>query len=240
MSSRKILQLFAAAVFGVLHFGFIWTYFSIEQITWFTPLFILIAFYLADFLSGIVHFVLDYRYTKPDSGLRDLYFYEGNKGAQEYVTLRSKVMKNVSALDEVVFDFKVHHISPGTLARRSFLTVCLPIVYFGSLPMICVLFALSTMEWISGNLILMGWCFISALSLAQYAHSCAHKRQVPLIPKLLQKLRLFISKEKHDSHHTDLGQDFCLLNGWANPLVNVIFKYAKKHSWYKEEGLIPQ
>jgi hypothetical protein len=55
----------------------------------------------------------------------------------------------------------------------------------------------------------------------------------------LQRAGIFISRTKHDKHHQDLGVDFCILSGIANPLVNRIFNFCRRRGWVHEDGLIP-
>ena len=83
------------------------------------------------------------------------------------------------------------------------------------------------------------WAFIGALTVSQYAHSCAHKRELPKHAYWLQKAGLFLTAEQHNSHHSDLGHDFCMLNGWANPLVNFVFNQCRKRGMYDSEHLTP-
>jgi ABC-type amino acid transport system permease subunit len=199
----------------------------------------LMAIYCADTLSGITHFFLDYRRTTPNSGLKELYFYQGNKGSQDYLQKRQIAMKKISPLETIVFDFKVHHLSPGALGRRSFLRVILPAMYFITLPSTSLLLLLHALGWIDGLVSFFLWVVIGALTLAQYAHSCAHRKQIPIVARYLQTLGVFMTKEQHNSHHLDLGVDFCILNGWANPIVNRIFRFCRQRGWIFEEGLEP-
>ncbi|MDO6682385.1 MULTISPECIES: fatty acid desaturase CarF family protein [unclassified Oceanobacter] len=209
-----------------------------EITLWAVPV-IFLAIYLADLLSGVAHFILDYRRTTPNSGLKELYFYQGSKGSEEYLKQRTAVMKKISPLETIVFDFKVHHLSPGALGRRSFLRLIMPAMYFVTLPATVSLLLLHTLDWIGSLTALFGWTLIGALMLTQYAHSCAHRPKLSLLVRVLQKTRLFMTKEQHQSHHLDLGVDFCILNGWANPVVNRIFRFCRKHGWVFEDGLEP-
>jgi hypothetical protein len=58
----------------------------------------------------------------------------------------------------------------------------------------------------------------------KYAHSDRHDRPRPLLVRLLQKTGLFISGDRHAIHHEDLLCSYAILNGWTNPVFDVIAK----------------
>ena len=198
-----------------------------------------LAVYTADAISGISHFYLDYRRTTPDVGLRELYFFKGNKGSGKYLAMRDAAMQKISPLEKVVFDFKTHHLSPGALARRSFMRLAAPMVMFIGLPLALIAGGLFALDMISPVMLVFLCMFNLMLSLAQYAHALAHRREIPDWVIVLQKLHIFISKEAHNVHHLDLGMDFCILSGVANPLVNRIFNFCRRRGWIYEDGLTP-
>ena len=239
LSFRKKLQYASAWGFLAIYlFQLVLISYSTEFAWWHIAL-IPVAFYLADAVSGIAHFILDYTPTPKDVGLKELFFWQGSKGTAEYTEQRNLAMKRINALDEVIFDFKIHHISPGTLARRSFLQVALPIIYFASLPLSVAFISLYFLGLMNTAVFMFLWAFIGALTVSQYAHSCAHKRELPKHAFILQKAKLFLTAEQHDSHHSDLGHDFCMLNGWANPLVNTLFNLCRKRGWFDDKHLTP-
>ena len=65
----------------------------------------------------------------------------------------------------------------------------------------------------------------STLLLASYcgqaAHQAAHKlpKNNPPFVKFLQSVGIFAPNETHRGHHKTHDQDFCILCGWANPLL---------------------
>lgn len=239
VTGNRMAHYSAAVFFLILYLAQLVLIFQSGPLTaWSLPL-VALAIYCADVLSGMAHFYLDYRRTTPQSGLRELYYYEGNKGSDDYVQKRKAVMTNISPLEQIVFDFKVHHLSPGALARRSFLRLALPAMYFIGIPVVAIMLVLSSASWLNPYTGLFLWVVTGALILAQYAHSCAHKRQVPVIPLLLQKTSLFMTAEQHRSHHADLGVDFCILNGWGNSVVNRLFRLCRRRGWVFEDGLTP-
>lgn len=208
------------------------------ELIWLLPI-LLAGHYFADLLSGVSHFVLDYTRTRPGIGLRELYFYKGDKGSEDYISKRKKVMTKVSPLEKVAFDFKTHHLSPGALARRSLLRLVLPGMYPVAYPigLIALMILLSGWGFPEVALFILTTGF--GLTICQYSHSCAHQQHPKPIPRFLQKVRLFMSAKQHNTHHMDLGVDFCILSGWANPVVNRIFNFCRRRRWIFEEGLEP-
>lgn len=197
------------------------------------------ALYCADAISGISHFYLDYRRTTPDVGLRELYFYKGNKGCADYLKKRDAAMEKISSLEKVVFDFKTHHLSPGALARRKFMRLAAPMILFIGFPLALLSSLLFFLGWIGSVALIFICMFNLMLSLAQYAHSCAHRKKVSPFVAFLQKTRVFITADIHNVHHLNLGTDFCILSGIANPLVNRIFNFCRRKGWIFEDGLTP-
>lgn len=227
-----------------------WSYFMIQAALgvmflvsmssqWWGLLLLPIALYLADALSGLAHLFLDYRYTTPGVGLKELYFYKGDKGSDDYLAKRALAMAKISALEKVVFDFKTHHLSPGALARRSFLRLAAPMVAFIGFPVALLCALLFTFDLANPTVLLLVALISLLLSVAQYAHSCSHRKENGALVTFLQNTGIFISREKHDTHHQDLGVDFCILSGIANPLVNRIFNFFRRRGWVHEDGLTP-
>lgn len=227
-----------------------WSYFLLQgsilavslrgmEIPWLALLLAPVALYVADALSGMAHFFLDYRYTTPNSGLKELYFYKGDKGSADYLGKRAAAMARISPLEKVVFDFKTHHLSPGALARRSFLRLAAPLILFAGFPVALGSALLFWQGYINAASLLFIALVNLLLSIAQYAHACAHRRENHKPVVWLQKAGIFISKDRHDTHHMDLGIDFCILSGIANPLINRIFSFCRRRGWIHEDGLTP-
>lgn len=225
-------------LFFLLNFALV-SYALYSGAAWWALALFPLSVYTADALSGISHFYLDYRRTTPNVGLRELYFFKGNKGSPKYLKMREEAMEKISPLEKVVFDFKTHHLSPGALARRSFMRLAAPMVMFIGFPLALVSGGLFALGIIGPALLVFICMFNLMLSLAQYAHALAHRREIPGWVQVLQKLHIFITKEAHNIHHQDLGMDFCILSGIANPLVNRIFNFCRRRGWIFEDGLTP-
>ncbi|MCJ8311906.1 MAG: carotenoid synthesis regulator CarF [Saccharospirillaceae bacterium] len=236
ITARQLTQYFLSVSF-ILIFVYLLVDYSVWNI-WSIPIFFL-ALYVADVFTGFVHIYFDYRPCVSGVGLRELFFYKGSKGSDEYIKMRRKTMTKISAFQELTFDFKIHHPSPDTLGRRGFVKLTVGGIVFGGLPASLLLLLLAQLNLLNQYFILFSLIFIAAMVISQYTHSCAHKKKIPYIPNILQKIRFFVSPERHDVHHQTLNRDFCILNGWSNPLVNMIFDYCEKKSWVDMSGLEP-
>ena len=198
---------------------------------------VLFALYFVDAGSGVVHFVIDYTPNVRNVGLKELFEYKGKKGSQEYIAMRDTAMRKINGFQELIFDFKVHHLSPRTLGRRSLLRMTLPIVVFGTFPSTLVILVLGESTLLHADVSLFCLVVLAAGTIAQYAHACTHKREVPPVIKALQACHLLLTEREHQGHHVDPQRDFCLLNGWANPLINRVFQVVLARGYLRTEGL---
>jgi hypothetical protein len=112
------------------------------QISWWSPVVVFAALYLADVLSGIAHFIVDYTPNVAGVGLKELYHYQGSRASEDYLRRRQEALKQINGFQEIVFDFKVHHRTPAALGRRSFLVMTVPVIVYGALPITVGLVAL--------------------------------------------------------------------------------------------------
>jgi hypothetical protein len=136
-------------------------------------------------------------------------------------------------------DFVGHHNSPMSILevsqfeyiRQSSITL-VPLSYL----------LYNTMCSVSKSRLLCQIVFIYAWRLLQITHRCAHltqslsdrdKRQ-PMyrLMMFLQRYHIILNPSEHHIHHASPKYDvnFCLLNGWANPLFNTIMSVPWIHS----------
>ncbi len=198
-----------------------------------------IATYLADFISGLLHFIVDYTPCKKGVGLDKLFYYKGKKSSPEYLQLRSRVMKKAGILQHPVFFFKHHHLtSPKQVATRPAYTTFLP-----TLPATIFFFFLSALislnnapAYISLTLFLTG----AVIFWAQYIHSIAHGRHPnSKFINILHRYKIIMSPKYHAIHHQDPERHFCFINGWADPLVNRLVKIALARGLFSKDALLP-
>src|SRR5690606_27149331 len=97
--------------------------------------------------------------------------------------------------------------------------------------------ALGELGWMPPDLSLFLVVIVGCGTVSQYAHSCTHKRRIPWPARALQACGLFLSPRKHHVHHENPDRQFCLLNGWANPLVDRIFAVVLRRGLLQPDGL---
>lgn len=238
LQTKAVLHGAIAIVAGlILAFIMVW---SASQLSlWLLLLLSPIAWFLADALTGLAHIYLDYVSTTPNSGLRELYTYKGDKGSAEYLRQRASVMRHIGPIEQQAFGFKTHHLSPGAIGRRSFMRLVLPILYAVVLPALLLMAAFAALDVLPPAAAWIVALTTTGVGLSQYFHSCSHRKQPPALMANLQRLRLIITPVEHHRHHMTFKQDFCIVSGWANPLVNAIFRWLWKRGWVNEAGLTP-
>ncbi|WP_410209379.1 fatty acid desaturase CarF family protein [Aquirhabdus sp.] len=198
----------------------------------------LIAWYLADALSGVIHMYMDYRPCTENVGLGQLFFYEGSRESEEYLSMRRAAMARISFFERVVFDFKNHHPRPLALGRRSFIYQTTSIMVFVFplsvlLNIVCSLWTLPSWLLVGLDILLLG------MILTQYFHGTLHRDDNPWIIHAMRKTTLLMTPTMHDIHHATLDRDFATINGWSNPAVNIIFNYFKQQGKMDRSGLEP-
>lgn len=200
----------------------------------------LVAWYIADFLSGLTHMYMDYRPCTPGIGLDRMFHFAGSRESHEYLALRDQVLPRISPFERLVYDFKNHHPRPNALGRRPFLVQIGSTILFVSLPVsialnvICLTVALP--GWLIAGIVVL----VLGGTLAQYFHGTLHRADNPWIVEAMRRARLLMTPEAHAIHHATLRRDFATNNGWSNPLVNLLFRLAMKQKWLDEAGLEPR
>ncbi len=197
------------------------------------------GWYLADFASGVIHMVMDYKVCTPGVGLDRLYFYEGSRESPDYLALRDQVWTRVGPFEKLVYDFKNHHPRPDALGRRPMLVQIGSTILFATLPASLLLnlaaLALPLRGWIIAGLVV----FIVGATFAQYFHGTLHRDDNPPLVIWMRRLGLLMTPNAHAIHHATLDRDFATNTGWSNPLVNRLFNLAIARRWLKPEGLEP-
>ena len=200
----------------------------------------LVAWYLADLMSGVTHMVMDYKPCRSGVGLADLYHYDGSRESAEYLALRDRVWRSIGPFEKLVYDFKNHHPRPEALGRRPMLVQIGSTILFAALPASLALNAAALV------LPLPGWldfgCIILIIGgiFAQYFHGTLHREDNPPPVLMMRKVGLLMTPQAHQLHHDTLMRDFATNNGWSNPLINRLFSLAIRRRWLTESGLTPQ
>ena len=200
----------------------------------------LVAWYIADAISGLTHMYMDYRPCTAGIGLDRLYFYDGSRESAEYLSLRDSVWRKIGPLEKLVYDFKNHHPRPEALGRRSMLVQIGSTIIFAALPASLALNAAAWLLELPGWLTFGGIVLIVGGTFAQYFHGTLHREDNPTIVRWMRVMGLLMTPQAHQLHHDTLRRDFATNNGWSNPLINRIFDLAIRRRWLTEAGLTPQ
>ena len=197
------------------------------------------SYILADFVNGLVHMYMDYKPCKPGTGLKDLYFWEGPRDSAEFHARQAQVYARISGFERIVYDFKKHHPFPDLLGRHSFLHLMKGPTFLLALPLSLVLnvvfLALQPPAWLLVGTVV----FLLGSSMTQALHGALHRDDVGLALCLMRRTGLVMSRRAHQLHHDTLTQDFAVINGWANPLVNLCVHTLLHTGIIRSDGLEP-
>jgi hypothetical protein len=199
----------------------------------------LVGWYLADLASGLVHMYMDYRPCQPGTGLHDLYFWEGPRDSEAFNALQARVYARISFFERVVYDFKKHHPFPDLLGRHSFwhltkgpvFVVVLPV----SLALSVVFLAAHPPAWLLVGTVVL----LLGAGMTQAFHGALHRDDVGPVIETMRWLGLAMSRRAHKLHHDTLTQDFAVINGWSNPVVNLCASTLLRAGVLHSDGLEP-
>jgi hypothetical protein len=160
---------------------------------WLIPVVVIVAYALADLLSGVVHFLAD-NFGSPETPLFGKAF---------------------------VMPFRDHHVDPKGILQHPFMIangnnclVSLP-------PLLAVLFLVPVEETFGGYLFgLFSLALCLAVFLTNQFHKWAHMDDPPRAVAWLQSRGLILSREHHDVHHASpFDTYYCITAGWWNPML---------------------
>ena len=199
----------------------------------------LIAWFLADLLSGVVHMIMDYRPCPPGVGLRTLYFWEGSRDTAEFLALQTEVYGRISRFERLVYDFKKHHPFPDLLGRHGVWHLMKAPVMFVALPFSLAL-NLACLAWRIPPWLMVGLVvLLVGGALAQYFHGALHKTRPPWPVVALRRVCLLMTPEAHAYHHAALNEDFSTVYGWSTPLLNILVRALLRRGVLDVAGLEP-
>lgn len=197
----------------------LWTFFCIRQLNKYIPrkniskkkliASILFGLYFADLFTGLLHIFFD-----------------------------NKKCTNVkNPLHLIAFAFQdFHHKDP-----RYFIRGKKPLAPSGQMQIILflgipVMFGLTKMFHHHNYLMIFNITFCLVASWSQIIHGCSHVRyaeenginetgiyRLPKIVKKLQDFKFLLNHRQHSRHHQYGTNDFAIVNGWSNPLLNYLY-----------------
>ena len=153
---------------------------------------------LADFLSGIAHWLAD-RYSTPELPFLGAHF---------------------------ILPFRLHHLHPKDITTHDFIELNGNSCITASLFIIPTLFLppihSSIPHFFLASTLLT---LFFAIALTNQFHKYAHSESVPASIRLLQKLHLIIPRAHHNIHHkAPYETHYCITTGWLNmPLQKIQF-----------------
>jgi plasmanylethanolamine desaturase len=181
--------------------------------SWWLPFVVLAAMGLADFVSGVVHWVADtwWSETMPILGQRFLR------------------------------PFRVHHVNPDDFLRRDFID-CNGDVAMLTLPLLLSAFFIPLSGELSRLAAVAVVAFSAAALPTNQVHQWAHMRPPPRLICGLQRCGLLLSVRQHQRHHTTpYVMNYCIATGWCNrPLTAINFFSALEWAVSRCTGLQPR
>jgi len=185
-----------------------------------------VAITITDFFTGVFHIYFDHRRCDLNDGM-----------------------------DMVGYSFRYdHHAIPLNFAKFSayFPSGAAEIVGRVTVPISLLIHGA---VWLHGGLeadgtaelkYLMACAFIVSGSLCQTTHALAHtpRHKLPTAVRLLQQSGIILPPKVHQNHHRGAhDKNFCIFNGWGNPLLNLaspaIFDFMRSAPNHFDAACVP-
>lgn len=187
-----------------------------------------LTIFVADLSSGVIHMILDYFPLPRDKGLAELYRLRLSGVTPEFRRLSAQVLPKLSFFQVHAFRAKIHHSFVHSMRNKTYVKTCIDGVAFAAVPLAisAILYAMGNREYIIQTPLILGAVLLIN---AQFLHAYAH-----LTPKfgarmlrfmlVLQRFGITNSARGHVLHHKKVDQKFCMITGWANILVDPLFR----------------
>ena len=164
-----------------------------------------LGLYLCDLWGGVAHMVLD------------------------HIEVPMRHASERSALQMAAWGFQYHHAVPRNWNDQD-------MWYYG----VCRSGVALYMPWALAHLLLLQrlapvvsavWFVAEHFAVwTQVTHAASHgKWPKSRVWRLLHRSGLCISPAQHMQHHTHFDRDWCIFNGWANPLLNAVYSHFIEH-----------
>lgn len=229
---RALLWTFLASLAGNLAF-------ALADPHWLAVPAMLLAWYLADLLSGLIHMYMDYRALRPGMGLDAIFFYAGSRESPEYEALKRERMARLNPFEQIAYDFKNHHPRPEALGRRSLWRLIGSTVIAAALP-VSLLGNAAALLWPVPGWAMAGlFAFLVGGGFAQYFHGTLHREANPWFIAAMRRAGLLMTPAAHQLHHDTLQRDFATNSGWSNPVVNRLFNALRARGHLPDANLEP-
>ena len=134
----------------------------------------------------------------------------------------SDLFKGAKSRDKYLWNFHSHHDATYPSADSN-LELVRQIVVPSSGPCL-FLVVLALFGWLPAWLCVIFFTGFALGPFTQFTHFLAHARGRGLVrSRVLMKLqdwRIILTHESHQQHHIHFDRNFCILNGWGNPVVD--------------------
>ncbi|QMT60173.1 hypothetical protein HBNCFIEN_01543 [Legionella sp. PC997] len=190
--------------------------------------------FIVDFLTGIVHFFLDYYPLKTE--IIPIYNYRGDRKTERFNYLKKEAFRNYNIIDKISYNFKIHHNKPMHLSKKIYTHLCFETIV-PSLLLVCIVFLLKPNQSDLKLILSSTALFICNI---QYIHTCVHGRETFVFVRSLitwaQKYHIIYPFKIHAEHHKYISANFCLLTGWGNVVLNPIIKIVLQKTNIRERS----
>ena len=163
-------------------------------VRWYTPVLLILAWLLADFASGIVHWSAD------------------TWGKESMPVLGPRFLR----------PFRVHHVNPDDFLQRTFVDTNGDVALVVLPVLIGALFIPLASEGARAATTFVVALAAFALPTNQ-VHQWAHMPRPPAPIRFLQGIGIILSREQHVLHHeAPYAMNYCITNGWCNRLLTAV------------------
>jgi len=199
-----------------------------------------IGLYVLDLISGIVHMHLDYQEVKSrklrlhvENNIKDVIKFEKD----------DPLFYDATPNDQFLWNFHVHHDAPYPSLDSEW-ELMMQIVRPLSLPYLLSV-GLCYMGYMPPTFARIWFGALTAGPLMQKTHFGAHARNHGVLTYntwggavicFLQDYGVLLSPAVHKKHHEEFDCNFCIFNGWANPVVNQLRVAFSWTGWYPLEA----
>ncbi|MCM3872519.1 MAG: fatty acid desaturase family protein [Pyrinomonadaceae bacterium] len=193
-------------------------YFSFDrlydlELLWLAALAIPLALVLGDFIGGLVHWAAD------------TYF------SEDTPVVGPALIK----------PFRQHHLFPRDICTHTFVSIVGNVCILAVPVLTVCLYVL----WVTDHGLLAFATLCTTLMAAATVatnvfHKWAHQEQPSAGVRLLQRTRLVLEPQHHQVHHTaPFEMQYCITNGWLNPLLNKTGFFRKLEAFLRFLGIEP-
>ncbi len=165
-----------------------------EFFAWWIPVAVLGAMPLADFVSGVIHWIAD------------------TWGSETIPVLGRRFLR----------PFRVHHVNPDDFLRRNFIDTNADVAVI-TIPFLLSALLIPLDNGL-GRLAAVFLVAFSACALpTNQVHQWAHRSEPPSWVRWLQQQGLLLSQEQHQIHHTaPYATNYCITTGWCNRALTAL------------------